>query len=46
MEENVRRLESDIESLKRRQVGRAFSPEQSESTQEIGRYLLFSAIEN
>ena len=37
IEENVRQLKSEIESLKRRQVGRAFSPEQAESTQEVGR---------
>lgn len=37
MEENVRHLESEIECLKRRQVGRAFSPDQSDNTQELGR---------
>ncbi|XP_055924337.1 serine/threonine-protein kinase MRCK alpha-like isoform X2 [Argiope bruennichi] len=36
-EENVRRLESEVEALKRRHVGRAFSPEQSDSTQELNR---------
>ncbi|GIY12580.1 hypothetical protein CDAR_213712 [Caerostris darwini] len=36
-EENVRRLESEVEALKRRNVGRAFSPEQSDNTQELNR---------
>ncbi|GFQ94894.1 hypothetical protein TNCT_217962 [Trichonephila clavata] len=36
-EENVRRLESEVEALKRRHVGRAFSPEQSDNTQELNR---------
>lgn len=37
VEETVRQLKSEIESLKRRQVGRAFSPEQNETSQEVGR---------
>lgn len=37
-EENVRRLESEIEILKRRHVGRAFSPEQTDNSLEISRY--------
>ncbi|GIY34842.1 hypothetical protein CEXT_641241 [Caerostris extrusa] len=36
-EEKIRRLESEVEALKRRNVGRAFSPEQSDNTQELNR---------
>ncbi|XP_035208817.1 serine/threonine-protein kinase MRCK alpha-like isoform X2 [Stegodyphus dumicola] len=44
MEENVHRLETEIESLKRRHVGRAFSPEQTENNQELSR--LKTELEN
>ncbi|KAG8182959.1 hypothetical protein JTE90_003336 [Oedothorax gibbosus] len=43
-EENVRRLESEIEILKRRHVGRAFSPEQTDNSMEISR--LKTELEN
>ncbi|XP_042899175.1 serine/threonine-protein kinase Genghis Khan isoform X2 [Parasteatoda tepidariorum] len=37
LEETIRRLESEVETLKRRHVGRAFSPEQTDNSQELSR---------
>lgn len=44
LEESVRHLEAELESLKQRQAGRPFSPGHSETTQEISR--LKAELEN